>query len=183
MLLDQYRRKAKLYGSDRNHNGVFIPLGDDFRWKNMQEAHDQYLNYEKLIDYMNKKTEWKVNVRFGTLGDYFQLAKSFNKNNVETLSGDFFTYADSYENYWSGYFTSRAYFKRLDRVDEYYLRTAEILFSYANIQQTISGLRLGESVSLYGQLLEARRNLGIFQHHDGITGTAKKAVVLDYEKK
>jgi len=34
--------------------------------------------------------------------------------------------------------------------------------------------------NLFKLLIKARRNLGVFQHHDGVTGTAKNHVVDDY---
>jgi alpha-mannosidase II len=63
----------------------------------------------------------------------------------------------------------------------FHFRASEIIFSVANAKM------LEKSTSsqfpkdnLYKKLVQARRNLGIFQHHDGVTGTAKDHVVNDY---
>ena len=93
------------------------------------------------------------------------------------FSGDFFTYSDKEDAYWSGFYTSRAFYKKLDRVLESRLRAAEIAFSIANFMapasKSESGVWKNVSSYLLDKLTVARRNLGLFQHHDGITGTSR----------
>ncbi|EDV21338.1 uncharacterized protein TRIADDRAFT_60265 [Trichoplax adhaerens] len=182
MLLEQYRKKSRLYRS----NVVLAPLGDDFRYADPQEPVRQFTNYEKLFQYLNSKPELKVKIQFGTLSDYFNaLLKTTGKNDdgspkgYPKLGGDFMTYADRDEHYWSGYYTSRPFYKNLDRVLETKHRAAEIAYSIASRianQEKIAKFATNQ----FNLLVKSRRNLGLFQHHDGITGTAKDHVVVDY---
>lgn len=59
-------------------------------------------------------------------------------------------------------------------------RGAEILYSLALSHARHAGMDSKYPLSDYAMLTDARRNLGLFQHHDAITGTAKEAVVVDY---
>lgn len=190
MLLDQYRKKSTLYRT----NTLLVPLGDDFRYVSNEEAEAQFRNYQKLFDYINANPSLNAEAKFGTLEDYFQtlrdeaerinysLPGEIGSGEIEglpSLSGDFFTYADRQQDYWSGYYVSRPFFKAVDRVLEHTLRASEIL----------NALLLGHCqgghceklpASFEHKLTAARRNLALFQHHDGVTGTAKNHVVQDY---
>lgn len=59
-------------------------------------------------------------------------------------------------------------------------RGAEILYSLAVAHARRAGMEGRYPISDYSLLTDARRNIGLFQHHDAITGTAKEAVVIDY---
>ncbi|VVC94818.1 unnamed protein product [Leptidea sinapis] len=150
VILDQWRKKAQLYRS----NVVLFPLGDDFRYDRANEWDNQYSNYEMLIDYINNNDAWNAEVQFGTLSDYFKAVHEEVKlSDFPVLSGDFFTYADRNQHYWSGYYTSRPFYKNMDRV----------LLAYVSVDS-------------------ARRALALFQHHDGVTGTSRDEVREDYAK-
>jgi hypothetical protein len=75
------------------------------------------------------------------------------------------------------------FYKRLDRILEHYLRAAEISFSLSNLMEAELENKFQNAKNLYKKLLDARRNLAIFQHHDGITGTSKHHAVNDYANK
>ncbi|KAL5019936.1 hypothetical protein ScPMuIL_002828 [Solemya velum] len=185
-LLDQYRKKSQLY----NTNVVLAILGDDFRYDKADEWDLQFKNYQKLFQYMNSNSDLDVEIQFGTLGDYFKaihqesgVEPGESLPNMPSLSGDFFVYADRQDHYWSGYYTSRPFYKQLDRVMEYHQRAAEIIFTNA-VAQARRDVSSKFPIEVFmSKLMQSRRDLGLFQHHDGITGTAKDFVVVDYGKR
>ena len=66
-----------------------------------------------------------------------------------------------------------------------YLRSAELIYSmsWSHLQRLDGDAQNQWMTQMMSELVEARHNLGIFQHHDGITGTAKDHVVVDYSTK
>ncbi|XP_050683104.1 alpha-mannosidase 2 isoform X2 [Leptidea sinapis] len=187
-LMEEYDR----IGSLTTHNVVLVPLGDDFRYEYGIEFDAQYVNYMKMFNYINKHTElFDAEVSFGTPLDYFKAVKE-RLDSFPTLRGDFFVYSDIFSEgkpaYWSGYYTTRPYIKIVARQFEHHLRTAEILFTLASNFLRQSNKHMFESSErklekFYEQLITARRNLGLFQHHDAITGTSKASVMYDYGTK
>jgi alpha-mannosidase II len=150
------------------------------RWDSEKEIEDQFSNYQRLMDFMNSQPQMKINVQFATLSTYFTAVQSSSWVSAHTeegdrafpvLSGDFFTYSDRDDHYWSGYYTTRPFYKRMNRQLEARLRLAEILYS----------LCVARSLKIYPTLPDlltsARRNLGLFQHHDGITVLPRKVQV------
>ena len=96
------------------------------RYHSELEWEQQYGNYTRLMRYMNRRQDWKVNIRFGTLSDFFQLSDPqrnpqlasllrARNTDIETLSGDFFPYSDRNDEYWTGFYSTRPFDKRFQR--------------------------------------------------------------------
>ena len=186
LLLGQYQRKADLF----RHNVVLVPLGDDFRFDRAVEWDQQFKNYMQLFNHMNAKSAWNVEARFGTVADYFREAEAAmarlraagdgRSGRFPSLSGDFFPYTDREDEFWTGYFSTRPFAKGTSRNLEVFLRTAEIFNTLAISQSAADAGSHYDAGKNVEKLVTARRNLALFQHHDGITGTSRVWVSDDY---
>lgn len=185
-LYEQYRFKASLY----RYNTIIVPVGDDFRFDTSSEWDSHYENYKKVMEYMNAKQDWNISVKFGTLSEYFDMVRAdeqrgsvSQRSSFPVLKGDFFPYSDQNSEYWTGYYSTRPFHKQLSRQIERNIRAVDILSALAYSQCKKYGLDFEHNHNIASYLQEVRRNLGLFLHHDAITGTAKEHVVEDYENK
>lgn len=92
---------------------------------------------------------------------------------------DFFPYSDCPHCFWTGYFTSRAGFKRLERVGSSFLQAARQIESMKDSHDTVGldGCKCKEPLYLLDDAM------GVVQHHDAVSGTAKQHVANDYAKR
>lgn len=110
----------------------------------------------------------RVNI-FYSNPDYY--AEQKRKEDVQwgIKRDDFFPYSDCPHCFWTGYFTSRASFKRFERV------ASSILLAARQIDSIY-----GNAVAKESALFPLDDALGIAQHHDAISGTGKQHVADDY---
>ncbi|KAG2538753.1 hypothetical protein PVAP13_9NG361100 [Panicum virgatum] len=146
-------------------NHIMWTMGDDF---NYQYAESWFRNMDKLIEHVNK--DGRVHALYSTPSIYTD-AKHASNESWPVKYDDYFPYADSTNAYWTGYFTSRPTFKRYVRAySGYYLAARQIEFLVGR-----------SSLGLFTSSLEDA--MGIAQHHDAVSGTAKQHTTDDYSKR
>ncbi|XP_019849873.1 PREDICTED: lysosomal alpha-mannosidase-like, partial [Amphimedon queenslandica] len=94
-------------------NNIMMTMGEDFMYEN---AHEWYDNLDKLIKYVNTMSNGSINVMYSTPSIYLKYLNEEKNVMWSTKSDDFFPYADSPWDYWTGYFTSRPAIKRYERM-------------------------------------------------------------------
>uniref|UniRef100_A0A0D3HB24 Alpha-mannosidase n=1 Tax=Oryza barthii TaxID=65489 RepID=A0A0D3HB24_9ORYZ len=146
-------------------NHIMWTMGDDF---NYQYAESWFRNMDRLINYVNK--DGRVHALYSTPSIYTD-AKHASNESWPLKYDDYFPYADAKNAYWTGYFTSRPTFKRYIRmISGYYLAARQLEFLVGR-----------SSLGLFTSSLEDP--LGIAQHHDAVSGTAKQHTTDDYSKR
>ncbi|KAK2656984.1 hypothetical protein Ddye_010036 [Dipteronia dyeriana] len=146
-------------------NHIMWTMGDDFQY---QYAESWFKQMDKLIHYVNK--DGRVNAFYSTPSIYTD-AKNAANISWPLKTDDFFPYADGANAYWTGYFTSRPALKRYIRtLSGYYLAARQLEFLARKRSPGPTTYALGDA-------------LGIAQHHDAVTGTAKQHTTNDYVKR
>lgn len=98
--------------------------------------------------------------------------------NWTVKTDDFFPYADCPHCYWTGYFTSRTGFKRLERLSSAFLLAARQIEAFPENRSIVETLLDNDN-----PLFDLEDASGIAQHHDAVSGTAKQHVANDYTKR
>ncbi|CAD6190966.1 unnamed protein product [Caenorhabditis auriculariae] len=173
-LLGELETMSKMYEAPV----LLMMHGDDFRFDMIEEWHQHHDNFLPLFEEINKGD--RAEISFGTFTDYFNALESYYKTEEfkpPTLSGDFFPYQCALGDYWTGYYTTRPFYKRQGRYLHYLIRSADLLVADARLR-----LSAEQIAAVDEKLQDSRRTLALFQHHDAITGTSKKSVMADYSE-
>ena len=172
---EKYANWIKNQSSAYPTKHILHQIGGDFEWS---YPDSKYQSLEIIIDYLNQHPELGVTAQFSTPTEYTKAVFEEVKNNrihLAEKTDDFFPYRDEPHAYWTGYFTSKPWLKGMIRQASRYLQTVKKLLSKLYFKDKVSFSDLNEAT------LSLEKGISMLQHHDAITGTAKRAVDLDYE--
>ena len=90
----------------------------------------------------------------------------------EVKTDDFMPYSDCKHCFWTGYFTSRASLKRLERAGSSFLHAARQIEAMDDDTDKLMS-------NTESDIFDLDDAMGVIQHHDGVTGTSKQHVAYD----
>ena len=161
---------------------IMMTMGSDFQYENSEVW---FRNLDSVIrntnEYNDKgKIEDDPHGRFGGIKVFYSnpelytAAKHEDDLTWEVKTDDFFPYSDCEQCFWTGYFTSRASLKRLERYGSSFLQAARQVEAVSSLGSSPPS----STMSSPNHALDSA--VGVAQHHDGVSGTAKQHVADDY---
>ena len=120
-----------------------------------------------MISYINAHNKNNVRVLMSTPSQYIAALK---KENIvfSSFYNDMFPYSDEKDEFWSGFYSSRPSSKKMVKDGSAYLHAATKAFALKAINQKTPDEVVDQLISAKHELLDS---MGVFQHHDAITGT------------
>ena len=167
-------QQAQIQGNMTRGNNIMWTMGSDFNYEN---AEAWFVNIDKLIEAVN--ADGRVHMQYSSPAEYVAAKRKEKDVTWPVTTGDFFPYADGPHQFWSGYFTSRPALKG-------YVRTTSALFGAVRFAQSIAIAKdpsWDSPSALPGSLELIEEALGLAQHHDAVSGTAKQHVTFDYARR
>jgi hypothetical protein len=151
-------------------NDVMIMMATDFSGEN---AFTWFRNIDSLIRAVNANGTFHA---LYSTPSIYTAAKVANTP-LPLRTEDVMPYADGPHAFWSGYFTSRAALKG-------YIRDSSTVYQAAKqLQFVTGGCPKGPDDQATNPLYLLERAMGVTQHHDAVSGTAKQAVTDDYARR
>ena len=173
-LVDYFKNMALHY----KQTEIIHLLGDDFQYSN---AHKYFKNIDRLIDYIEKHSEWGVKIFYSTPSEYIN---SINKLNIEydVKTDDFMPYADAPHAYWTGYFSSRPGLKGMVKEAGRIFQTIRNLFALVQFREEENKNVKEMRRDMMESVVELQKAMAVLQHHDAVSGTATQEVCDNYKE-
>lgn len=161
--------QASLYAT----NHLFVLMGEDFAY---MDAFQNYRNMDNLIEYMNANWGDKYHLKYSTPSEYVEAVNNLN-HTWPTKYDDMFPYSSGNIEYWTGYYTSRANAKSEVRRGSSAQHASNKFYSDSIIDQKVGQNLAEEIIAAKDTMMDA---MGVYQHHDAVSGTARQDVANDY---
>ena len=163
------REQNNIWATDHE----FIYFGMDFRY---MDAFVNYRSLDRFIKYMNENHGDEYHLQYTTPSDYVQAINDLN-HTWPVKYDDLFPYQDQDQSWWVGYFSSRANAKAQVRHGSSNFHSSQKMAFEVLLDQDMCPMMQKKVIeaSTYMQ-----NELGVYQHHDAVSGTAKQAVADDY---
>jgi hypothetical protein len=178
-LMTEFELKSNLYNTET----MFLPLGDDFTHSDAVTTFD-YTDYYLSMWKSNPLRYENTSIEYITPSEYFKKLAMEPKIWSKTY-GDFFPYADQGVAYWTGYYTTRPHFKREVKIFGQVFRAFKQIFSkvYSMRDNGYMSFLQFYMESVYVFFDDYGTELGIFNHHDAISGTSPENTIIDYRER
>ena len=168
---------------------IMMTAGDDFTYVQADRVFSHYAELAQTTTKMGEKEGYETKMGFRSLYEYFESIKKMGIT-YGYFKGDFLPFQESYshwDEFWTGYYSSRLHMKRLIRHVFNDIQSTKTLLAI-RAKSTNSGTiffndELANNTDKINEyIIGAERNWSILMHHDGITGTHAAKTEPSYYK-